>query len=375
MKKIKELFFEFRQDKYKVSIFFILVFLAVFTPLFLKPEIAGDSLLYTSSIDVLKTGVRPEGFMPMMILTTYLGLRLIMFLDLFFNNISISWMVLDGILFVSMGIFFYSLVRRMFESSKTAFISTLLLTTNYGATAFGLAYMMDMGGWLAYVASIYFSYRYLESYCKENKWLYIASLIIGLGGLYKEYAFIAYVIVFGVIVWGSWKKWTEILRKVFITGVLAFTPFAVMNVYTFMYFNGYTYWDWLTFQKVYAYQNRVVEFIKSFGSIYNFGWLIFAPGLYILLKRLKETLHDKNLVFIWLTLLSCLSVLVWPVVTRVLFITMPAVVLITTLFIEKLKKPFYLIFPVLVMYILCCFFMDSYVLDHVNVDPFFSLFR
>jgi hypothetical protein len=365
---MKKLFVDFKQDKYKVLTFFILVFLVIFSPLALNPKIAGDSLLYTSSIDVLKTGILPAGFMPMMILTTYLGLRLIMFFDLFINNIAISWLVLDSILYVTMGLFFYSLVKRMFDSSKTAFVGTLFLVTNYAAISFGLGYLMDMGGWTAYVASLFFSWRYLESYCKEDKWLYISSTIIGVGGLYKEYAFVAYVIVFGVVVWGNWGKWFEILKKLFVTGVLAFTPFILMNIYTFVYYGGYTYIDWMNFQKVYVYQDRVVEFIKSFGSIYNFGWFLFIPGFYILLKRYKDFIKDKRMFFICFCLISCLSVLLWPVVTRVLFITIPAIVLVSALFIQKTEKKVYLIWSILLAYVFCAYLMDAYILDNVDIS-------
>ncbi len=367
---MKKLILDFKQDKYKVLILFILIFLVVFSPLALKPKIAGDSFLYAGSMEVLKTGISPEGFIPMMILTTYLGLVLIMFFDLFFNNLLISWLLLDSILYITMGLFFFSLLKRMFSSSKVAFIGTLFLVTNYAAISFGLGYLMDMGGWTAYLIALYFSWRYVESYCKENKWLHFASLAIGLGGLYKEYAFVAYFIVFGLILRSSWLKWGEIFRKTFITGLIAFLPFALMNIYTFIYYNGYTYLDWLNHQKVYEYQDRIVEFIKSFGSIFNFAWLLFIPGFYIFLKKYKEGILDSRLFFIWLVFLSCFSVLAWPVVTRVLFITAPAFVFIICLFLEKIeKRKYYLVYSVLLVYIFCAFLMDAYILDHTNIDP------
>lgn len=364
---MKRLIREFSEDKYKVLTFFLMLFLVCFSIYALKPEIEGDSLFYTESIQVLKTGISGEEFMPMMILTTYLGLRLIMFFDYFFQNIAVSWLVLDGLLYVTAGIFFYSLVNRIFNSSKVAFISTLFLMANYAAIVFGLGYLMDMGGWAAYIASLYFSWRYLEGYSKEDKWIYISSAVIGIGGLYKEYAFVAYVIVFGSILWSHWGMWKEVFKKVFITGVLSFTPFALMNVYTFFYYNGYTYWDWFNYQKVYEYQNRPVEFIKSFGSIYTFGWFLFLPGLYIILKRIKETLRDRTLVFIWLTIASSFSVILWPVVTRVLFITMPAIVLVTTLYINKKKESLLIVYLILLIYIVTCYLMDAFVLDFVNL--------
>ncbi len=364
---LKKLISDFKSDKYKILLTAVLLFLVVFSPYALKPQIAGDSLLYVDSISVLKTNIKPPGFEPMMILTTPLGLSGIMFFDLFFKNLAISWLVLDSILYVMMGLFFYSLLVRILRDRQAAFLGTLFLVTNYAAVVFGLGYLMDMGGWAFYMASIYFSYRYLED--GQNKWLYVSSALIGLGGLYKEYAFVAYLIVFAAILWKNWREWKKITVLVFVSGVLAFTPFLLANIYTYTHYNHYTYLNWFNHQKVYAYQDRLVEFIKSLGSIYNFAWFLFIPGLYGLLKRYKEVIKNKDLFFIWLVILSGFAALLWPVVTRVLFIAMPGAVLVTTLFIEKVKNRAYVIWPILFIYIFSSFLMDAFILDFVNINP------
>ncbi len=358
---------DFINDKHKVVIFIVLIALAIFSPYVLKPQIAGDSLLYTGSIQVLETGIRPSGFLPMMIITTYLGLVLIIFLNLFTHSIAASWLILDGILYVTSGLFFYSLLKRFFSDSRISFIGTLFLMINYAAITFGLGYLMDMGGWAAYIASVYFSYRYLED--GQTKWLYISALLIGLGGIYKEYAFVSYAVLFGVIIWSDWKNWKQIFWKVIVTGILSFLPFIILNIYSYISYNHYTYLDWVHHQKVYSYQNRVVEFIKSFGSIYNFGWFLFFPGLYLLLKRYQEMFKNKDIFFIFLLLLSCLSVLAWPVVTRVLFITMPAAVIVSVYFMSKFKKYNYLFILLLLVYVLSAYLMDAFILNFVNL-PF-----
>ena len=91
--------------------------------------------------------------------------------------------------------------------------------------------------------------------------------------------------------------------------------------------------------------------------------------MYILLKRTKEILKDEKLLFIWLVISSSLVVFVWPVVTRVLFITIPAVTLVSTLFIKRINKYGYLVAGLLVFYALSSYFMDAYILDFVNL-PF-----
>ncbi len=358
------------KDKHKILLLWTLIFLSIFSIYFLKPKIAGDSLLYTSSIDVLKTGIQPEGFVPMMIASTQLGLRLIMFFDIFFKNISISWLFLDIVLYILIGLSFYSLLERLIKNREVAFLGTIFLVTNYAAVTFGLGYLMDAGGWAAYLMALYFAHKYLWGDDNESadKFMYTSALIIGIGGLYKEYSFVAYVVLLGTIVYKNWGNWVSILKKSFLTGLLVLVPFIIMNIHTYINFDGYTYLDWFLYnQHAYDYQNRPIEFIKSFGSIYNFGWFLFLPGLFIFIKNVKSNIKDKNNFFILMMLLSCFSVLLWPVVTRVLFITMPTAVVITSLFLNKINKKLYLILPILILYILTGYFMDSFVLDFVNL--------
>lgn len=369
--KSKYRYSSFGKDKYKSTFFLLLILISLFSVLTLRPKIAGDSLLYVDSIEVLKTGVQSADFVPMMILTTYLGLRLIMFINYFTGSLAVSWILLDIILYIITGVFFYSLLKRILNDNKVAFIGSLFFATNYAIITFGLGYLMDMGGWAAYIASVYFSYRYLETTERSNKFIYFSSILIGIGGLYKEYAFVAYAVVFGAILWKNWSNWKLIIKKVFVTGLLSFTPFLLMSIFVFFKYNHYTYLDWYLFQKVYEFQNRPVEFIKSFGSIYNFGWFLFLGGFYIFISKWKDILKDKKLVFISLLLLSCSSVLLWPVVTRVLFITMPAVIIVSSLFIKKIEKYIYLVYGLLGAYILSAYLMDSYILDFVNLRSIF----
>ncbi|MBN2094137.1 MAG: glycosyltransferase family 39 protein [Candidatus Zambryskibacteria bacterium] len=358
--------------KDKIIISGLLILLAVFSICLLQPQIAGDSFHYTDSIEVLKTGIVPEEFMPMMIVSTYLGLQSIMFFDLFTNSFKVSWLLLNGIFYVFMGLSAYLLIKEMFGDKLTAFLGALFLVVNYAVVVFGLAYMMDMGGWFFYMVSLYFSYKYFKNDNESDKWLYLSSVLVGLGGLYKEYAFVAYVVIFGIIIFRDWTDWLKILKKVIITGCISFGPFLLLNIYGFLKFD-YTYLDWFLEQKKYSFQNKTLEFIKSFGSIFNFGWLLFFPGFYLLLNRTKNMIKSKiinrDLIFIWLVIFSCISVLLWPVVTRVLFITMPAAILVSSLFIKKLSRNLRLCItlPILALYMISSYFMDSFILDFVNL--------
>ena len=367
---IKFLSSSYIRDKFKISLFLLLIFLSVFSIYAIGPQVVGDSVSYVDAILVLETGIEPSGFTPYRIVTTYLGLQSVRAIDILVDNILLSWLVQNSLLYIIMGMFFYSLLCRIIGHSKTAFFGTLFLVTNYAVVVFGLSYLMDMGGWAFYVASLYYSYRYLET--KETKWLWISSVLVGIGGLFKEYAFLAYVVIFGLIIFIYWKDWSNMIKKMFITGLLSFTPMLVLNLHIFSVYH-YTYIDWFFNQPIYVYNSRILEYIKSFGSLYNFGWFLFLGGAYIFFKRTKEVFQDKNLdkntIFIWLVLLSSTVVFVWPIVTRVLFITMPAVVIVSSLYIKKIHSKLIFLFPIFVLYVLSTYLMDAFILDFVNL-PF-----
>lgn len=356
----------FKKDTYRSILFFLLIYLAIFSVHALRPEVGieSDSPSYIQSIQVLKTSVVPADFLANRIVTTYLGLRSVMVIDFLVHDIELSWLIMNSIFYIICGMFFYALLTRIVENSKVAFWGALLFVLNYGMVAFGLSYMMDIGGWTFYIISLYYSYSYLES--GNTKWLWTASLLTGVGGLFKEYSFLAYVVIFGSILFLAGREWRKSIQPVFISGLITFVPVVLLNVYAYLTFD-YTYFSWFFNQPEYVYSSRILEYIKAFGSLYNFGWFLFLAGGYILLKRTKEVFIDKKIFFIWLVLLSSTAVFVWPIVTRVLFITLPGVVMVSSLVLKKIEKKWYFLVPLLILYIISSYLMNPYILNFVNI--------
>ncbi|MEI6843437.1 MAG: glycosyltransferase family 39 protein [bacterium] len=289
-----------------------------------------------------------------------------MLLNTIFHNIKISWIFMNMFMYVVAGMFFYSLSKKIFKHSVVSFLITLFLVTNYAIIIFGLNYLMDMGGWMFYIVSLYVTYKYLDS--EEEKWLWISAVLIGIGGLFKEYSFMGYIPLFGSIIFLYWKDYIKILNKVFWTGFIAFGPMVIMNVYSYVAYD-YTYLSWFGVQGItYVYKSRIIEYTKALGSLYNFGWFIFLGGLYYFVKELKNIRKNKNVLFVSFVILSALPVVLWGAITqRVLFIGIPATVLISGLYIEKINKKWYIIAPILTLYIICTYFMDSYILGHISL--------
>ena len=355
-----------RFSTYGKYLWLLLPALAAFTIAVLHPTIKGDSGSYLEMMQLLQTGIVPDGFVPFRVITGFFGVALLVLVDAVIGNIHISWLLMNSIFYVVTGMVFYALLRRLTRSPEVSFVATLFLVTNYAAVTGGLAYLMDMSGWMFYIISLYCALRYMQT--GREKWLYFSAAAIGVGGVFKEYALLGYIVLAGSILFLHWGQWMRLVRKLFVSGLIAAGPFVTMNIYSLFVYD-YTYFNWLAFQGKYVYQSRLLEYIKSFGSLFNFGWLFFFPSLYPLLKESGKPFRKES-VFMWLTLLSFLPVFIWDAITqRVLFITVPALIIVSSLFLERIRHLLYLILALLVLFVLSAYFMDSFILDFINL-PF-----
>jgi len=81
-------------------------------------------------------------------------------------------------------------------------------------------------------------------------------------------------------------------------------------------------------------------------------------------------MNNKKLVFIFSVLLSSAPAILWPGITqRVLFMVVPGLTILACFFIKKYEKYWYAFVPILALYVLSSFFMDSFILKAVNL-PF-----
>ncbi len=346
-----------------------LVILSSLTVFFLTPkEIGGDGLDYVKAIEVIQTGNVPQDFVPNRILTTFLPLYIVIFFGSIFGSIQIAWLSLNILFYFVLCIFFYKILELLFQNSRVSFIGGLFFASNYGILIFSLNYLMDVGGWAFYVMSLYFLLLYIQK--SERKMLHIALALAGAGALFKEYAFLAFVPIGLCYLYEQKFLWRAIggLWK----GVLAsFIPIILVYIYVFNRFN-YTYVTWLSSnQNEYVYPSRIIEYIKSFGSLYSILGLLFLGGSYVLYmykKENKSEYSDKIFFYIVSICASALVVFIWPAITqRILSISVPAVVLTSTFLYKRYEKYWYVFLIALMPYILLTFFMDSFVLSFVNL--------
>jgi hypothetical protein len=197
--------------------------------------------------------------------------------------------------------------------------------------------------------------------------LLFSAAFIGLGSLFKEYAFLAISPIAVMLIYENRASFKKIIQKAFLPAVFATVPIILVYLFAYLKFH-YTYLDWFGANKVtYVYPSRIIEYIKSFGSLLNLLGILFLCGLYVLSKDF-EKIEKRIKVFLLGVFLSFLPVFSWPAITqRILFITVPFVIIISSFFIKKYENKYLWFFALLSVYILASFFMDSFILKVVDL--------
>lgn len=332
---------------------------------FLHPRAIGDSISYLDSIKFLETGQLSPNFVPNRLTTTFGGLQIVRMFSWVFGSVLNVWMAMNIIFYFLLAIAFYRLLILIFENEKIALLGVLFLVGNYSILTFGLNYLMDIGGWTFYIFSALFSFRYLKF--GDRKDIILASLCVGVGGLFKEYAFLGAIPIAIILIYENHNSIIEIFKKSILPAVIATLPIAFVYWYTYSYF-GYTYLDWLGANEAYyIYSSRIIEYIKSFGSLTNILSFVFIGGLWTLYEG-RNDFDEKTKIFIFSIFVSILPIFFWPAITqRILFIVVPFMVIVSSFIIKKYERYFYWFLPILALYILASFFMDSFILNFVNL--------
>lgn len=324
----------------------------------------GDTTSYIEAINFLSGALEPSGLIFNRLITTFGGLQFIILLEPILGLFG-AWIFMNSIFYILICFVFYKIILTLFESRKTAILATLFLASNYAMLRFGLAYLMDIGGWAFYLISIYFTLRYIKYIYQRD--LLLASFAVGIGGLFKEYAFLAIIPIAAILVYENRSSLLNLVKNSFTPALLAVGPIILVYVWAYFQFD-YTYLDWLRVnQTYYLYNSRIVEYIKSLGSLLNVLGILFLGGLLVLWAEWTN-IDSRIKLFLLSIFASFLPILFWPAITqRILFITAPFVIIVSSFLFKKYQKYWYVFIPVLLFYILINFFMDSHILPNVNL--------
>lgn len=327
----------------------------------------GDTISYLEAIDFLTKGTEPTGLIFNRIITTFGGLSLIIFISKIIGSVVATWIGISILCLAVIAFFFYKTLLLFFEDEATAFWGTLFLILNYSMVRFGVALLMDINGWMFYIISIYFVLRYLK--LKDRKAILWASFFTGIGAIFKEYALLGAIPVGLTLVYENRDSFKSFLRASVWPVVLGSLPIILLHIYVYQKFH-YSYLDWLAAnQATYVYNSRILEYIKSFGSLLNILGILFVSGLWIVYKEWQNISLEKR-VFLSGIFLSFLPIFLWPAITqRILFITIPTIIFFACFSIHKIKNKTLIFVLLIIIYALISYTMDSFILKMVNL-PF-----
>jgi hypothetical protein len=362
-----------REHRWTLATLLGVVVLIILFTIFLGPHIMGDTASYGQALDVLTGGRPAPGFMPYRLLTTFGALELVRFFGGMFGNLYLGWFFMNLVLYTAAVYTMFALIRRMTGSAPAACLGSLFLAGNYGFLLFGPNFLMDIGGWSFYIFVLYFVWRYAESRVvglKASNYMIWAAVCVGIGGLFKEYAFLggAAIAVY-LIAEAIRTKRMKPIGLLVGAGMISIIPVAILYGYIYHAF-GYTYLDWFGMNaEHYVYHSRILEYIKALGSLYNLLAILVIAGAAVIVRSWREISAEIK-IFLAAVLVSFLPVFFWPAITQRIFtITVPFSIVIAAFLFKKFEGRWWIFKVVLIAYVLATFFMDSYLLKAVNL-PF-----
>lgn len=363
--------------KSRFFIAYLVALLAIATGTLFAYErvIDGDAVGYANAVRVYQGEVElniPPGLTENTIdvvtahriLTTFLGIQAVRIFSEIAGSLIAGWVAWDILLFFGVSIVFYRLLERFFQSPKVAFIGGLFFAGNYSMVAQGLALFMDIGGWFFYVLSLYWLYRYIES--GRYRDVFFAALAIAVGGFFKENSFVAFIPIAFVLLYENYRTPVIYLKRIIPLGLLIAIPMIVLHIAIYLKYE-YVYTYWIRLAGTFVYPSLIAEYIKSFGSLLTFLAPVALAGA-VILWRERTLLDTKRWVFLIGVIISTIPAIMWPAITqRVLFLVLPWVIILAGFCIKRYERYWYAFLPVLGVYILAAFTMDSFILDFVNL--------
>ena len=322
----------------------------------------GDTEGYVEATRFIKTGVTTmSGWYPNHLLTNFAYLHYLIFFEKF-GNIYLGWIILNSLFYILSGFILYKIIYRIFNSDGVALIGTTLFLGNYAAITFGLHYLTDMGSWMFYLAAAYFALEY--AYTERYKFIYYASIMTGIGGLFKEYALGGYAITVGVITYMAYARGKKFMSPFVLATMISFVPFTLVQIYVYLQYH-YSYLDWVRSpHSSSGYDSKIVEHIKVLIYLFNFAYTLFFYSAYLIYKNYKKYFDQRTLVYLCIVFISASPIFLWPGITeRLDFVVVPFMILVSCVAVKEHEDRLTWFLPLGVIYLVTSFCMDAYILQ------------
>jgi len=326
--------------------------------------VEGDTPTYLQAIQVLGGTHPPADFMPNRILTSFLSLESVRVLAAFTGNPLSAWFALNSLFFFALGLLSFVFFMRLFENRTTAFLGTIAIVGNYDVYAFGIRYLMDIGGYAFYLASILALLFYVDR--KDRRFLFVAVACASVGGLFKEYAFVALLPIAIVLIVEHGRNFVALVRASWLPALIACIPVALVHTAVFLTYH-YTYLDWYRYNThQYAYHAQFSESVKSVGATLQLLLIPAVLGVFYFLRSYQKIELDRR-TFLLSIIPPAFVALAWPSVTeRLMFLAVPTAAVFACLFFKRHGSwwPIYMLGAA--VYVAIAFTTDSFTLSAMH---------
>lgn len=296
-------------------------------------KIAGDAISYHESISYLKNQ-SVEGPLPLhRLLTTPLLLVLALFVDFFISSPYVSLAIVNSLFFFLLAFVFYRFVFEIYQDSKVALLSTILLISNYHIFNLDNFFIADIPGRFFFVLANLLVVKYFLS--QDKKYYYLTILVSSVGVLFKEFGALGMITLVAAILCLKYG-WKEKAKLVFKASLLFAIVPILLNLFFYIKFN-FTYFDWYFYSASSHPLNSygLSVFIKVMGWIFLAGWPLFVWGLY----QEKKFFNKLRLMILGILTPASLSFFAWPMFTyRTSFVLFPLLCLVSGFGLTKIKN-------------------------------------
>ncbi|TSC91507.1 MAG: hypothetical protein CEN90_305 [Parcubacteria group bacterium Licking1014_17] len=255
------------------------------------------------------------------------------------------------IFYIATAMIFYNLALVIFSDRKRALLASIFWAGNNVILRFGIgAYLVDMGGWLFYIAVLYLAVRFYRS--QESKFAIMCGLVAAIGLFFKESGGIGILSLITFILLSP----QSIRNKIIL--IIKSCLFFIINIayHFWAYFtHGYLYFNrYETVLTNFAPHQKLINITKTAGYLFSIGWFLGLIGFFDGINKKIENIPDYRKIFYGL-LPPAMIFLAYPAYDiRVISVTIPLLSIMAAAGLTRFKSK-YFTYSIITLYVILNF--------------------
>lgn len=340
-----------------------------FPPVF---DIAGDAPGYLETMRVMDGSLEPtESFIPNRILTTFPSTGTIALFSALSGDYLGSWLIVNTLYFFGLTFMSFLLFRRVTGSATGSALGALFVAGNYDVLTFGLNYLMDITGWFWFMLSVLFLFMHMDRdeaarRSGSQRYLWLAVLAAGVGGLFKEYAYVAVVPIGVYLLWEYGRMPVTFIKKALPLALVSVVPTAFVHVLVYLIY-GYSYLDWYRVNtSTFGWDGWLWDFSRSIIIVLSVLLPVAVMGAAAFVREMRQSPDPRRVVFVVSLALTALTALAWPIITeRLVFLVVPLAALFAAYAVKQDERAWPIFALLWVLYVTIALRTDGFILNYL----------